>query len=281
MEKRYFLNNSNSKYITIGIKPATKILHEANTGFFVEVAIDGNNMKMMSLGGLDGFMNLCKSLRSFDELKFTYPNTAANYSDVVNQFPLNISKKPWNGSICFHIESMMGGYCVIAQNSCSELLKIESLIVAGIKKLQSFMSDAESSFNEIVNKPSDFSETITNVQKSGDLLKIELLSNFNELLKLCMDKISGLNASGITPSTTSATKRNQIRGVKRGTTTKRAKKIIEEDEEIDSEVTTSPPKKSKSDHNYANEGASTNDPIEPAIEPITIEEDPIDSEFYV
>lgn len=93
-EKRYYLNGSSSKYIVVGINPATKMLSRESCGFYVEVGINGNNMKPMFLSGIDGFLNLCKSLRTFDELKFTYPNAAGNYDEMKNELPLNINKKP-------------------------------------------------------------------------------------------------------------------------------------------------------------------------------------------
>lgn len=54
LEKKFYLNQSNSKYITVGIKPATKFLNKDNTGFYVDVLISGKNIKPVSLGGVDG-----------------------------------------------------------------------------------------------------------------------------------------------------------------------------------------------------------------------------------
>lgn len=51
MEKRYFLNKSNSKWIPVGVKPATKILVSDSVGFFVEILIDGKNTIPFVVGG--------------------------------------------------------------------------------------------------------------------------------------------------------------------------------------------------------------------------------------
>lgn len=69
MEKNFYLNQSNSKFISIGNRLATKLFNKDSVGFYVEVTVAGKNMKPMSLGGIDGSMILCQSLRYFDELK--------------------------------------------------------------------------------------------------------------------------------------------------------------------------------------------------------------------
>lgn len=180
MEKLYYLNASNTKYVRIGIKPATRLFNNDFQGFFVEATIDGKNMRPMALNGLDGFLNLCRTLRQFDELKFTYPCSADKYDDVDNALPLNISKKPFNGCLCFCIETITGGTCMIAQNSCAELLKNENLIAAAIRKFELMTADVEKKFNEIVLKSSDFAEMVQEAVKSGDLLSIETLMNCSD-----------------------------------------------------------------------------------------------------
>lgn len=159
------------------------------SGFTVEVALDGKNMSPMSLGGLDGFLNLCQSLRSFDELKFTYPTSAAKYDEIESAFPLNINKKQFGGTMCFHIETMNGDTATIAHITCCELLKFENLIVSAIKKISALVCEAEMKFNELVNKASsDFGKILSDTEKSGDLLLIEIITNFNDLLKICIDE---------------------------------------------------------------------------------------------
>lgn len=72
MEKRYFLNNSNTKWVSVGIKPASKMLSTTACGFYVNVSIDGAKMAPMCVGGLEDFMGLCRIVRQFDEFKFAY-----------------------------------------------------------------------------------------------------------------------------------------------------------------------------------------------------------------
>lgn len=232
MEKNFYLTKSNCKYITIGIKPATKFINQNNIGFYVEVALCGGKMKPMSLGGLDGFLNLCKSLRSFEELQYTYPMSAGDYSEIETPFPLNILKRPWGGAICFNIETINGEMGSMAQNSASDLLKFENLIISSIKKLQAIVENIEDKFNELVYKcVADFTSTMNEVRDSMDTFGGELFTNFNELLKICIDKVSLLNAHSAAAANTITGKANGSTGKntvapkrKKASVTKRSKK---------------------------------------------------------
>lgn len=234
MEKNFYLNNSNSKYVTIGIKPATKLHNKSNIGFYVDVNIGGKTMKPMSLGGIDGFLNLCQSLRSFEELKFTYPQFASNYEEIETQFPLNISKKPYNGMVCFHIESMNGGYAAIAQNSCAELLKFESLILSSVKKLQSIVSGMEGKFNEFVQKCStDYAGTIKATEKSMDTLGADIFTNFNELLRICIDQLTLINKSATAAPKRKRAATNPRKGTKKSRENEHTYAVDIDEEEIE------------------------------------------------
>lgn len=188
MEKIYYLNASNSKHVKIGIKPASKLFNKELTGFFVEVIIDGQKMKPMSLGGIDGFMNVCSSLRTFDELRYTYPDSAEKYDEMENPLPINITKKNMGGTVCFCFETVNGDNAMIAQNSLQDLLKYECLIGSAIRKLQTMVDDVEKKFSDLVAKASDLTAALDEAVKSGDLLTIEIITNFNELFKICADE---------------------------------------------------------------------------------------------
>lgn len=236
MEKNFYLNISNSKYLTIGIKPASKLFNTESTGFYVDVCI-GGNMKPMSLGGLDGFMNLCQALRSFEELKFTYPMSAGNYDEMEAAMPLNISKRPYQGMMCFCIENELDQRASMAQNTCSELLKFENLIISNIKFLQTLATQMEAKFNTLVKKcASDYPATIKEVENSKDTFSSDVLTNFNELLRACMDQFVRFESASTSGTTPSKRKRNAANAVK-------AKKTVEE-RPVKS-------KKTQEDHSYA------------------------------
>lgn len=278
MEKRYFLNNSNSKFISIGIKPATKLLE--NSGFYVETGIGGDKMKFMSLGGLDGFLNLCKSLRTFEELKFTYPHCAGNYKEMENSYPLNISKKMWGGSVCFSIDNIVGEHCIIAQNSCSEMLKMERLIVAAIKKFTALVVGVEKKFNDTAKTASDFSAIMADAEKSGDLLTIEIITNFNALLTICFEKINVVNTTGVSGNTPIKRKRNSGNAPKK---TKKSKDDHHDDHSYSTNGNDGVEIIEMAENSEETENVAANKPDDAPVEPLGLIESGqrFDSELYV
>lgn len=200
MEKRFYLNASNSKYVTVGVSPSPKLLNME--GFHVVVTIGGSKMKPMTLAGLDGFLTLCRSLRSMDELKYVYPNTAGDYSQIAVEFPISISSRPYFGRPCFFIETVMQESSIMAQSTCQDLLKIERLIIAACNKLQSLVETAEKEFNALITKSAvDLPKAMSDVIKSEDLMLIEIITNFNDLFKMCIDAVTAGSANTPAAST--------------------------------------------------------------------------------
>lgn len=168
-------------------------------------------------------MNLCQSLRSFEELKYTYPLSCANYDEIESQFPINISKKPYNGMVCFNIETMGGGYAIMAQNTCSEMLKHENLIVVSIRRMHSIVGDIEAKFNDLVKNCSiDFTTAVKEIAKSTDTLSVDIYTNFNDLLKFSVDQYTRFNSAPPTPVVTPAKRKRAT--VAAGTKRSKAKK---------------------------------------------------------
>lgn len=192
LEKRYFLNNSNTKWVSVGVKPDSKLLSVDSRGFYVEVLICGVKMSPMSLGGHDGFLNLCQSLRTLDEFKFAYPVSGDNYDDIDEiKLPLNINRQPIGGSICFNIENINGENALLALSTLMELLKYENLIVAAARKMATMTDDLEKKFNEFaVRASTDMKTLLEECEKSGDLLMIEIFTNFNEVFKTCIESVA-------------------------------------------------------------------------------------------
>lgn len=190
------MNNSNTKWVTIGIKPSTKIISSDATGFYAEIAIDGKNMSCVTLDGLDGFSSLCAIIRTHDDFKYAFPATAGNYAEI-NSIPFMFSKKFINGNVYYEIKTINNGVVSLAMNSIMEMLKFEQIIIAAFHTMHALVDDVEKKFNDIVNKSkSDYSAVLSAAEKTGDLLTLELLVNFNALLKLCIE-----NGSGTVPVT--------------------------------------------------------------------------------
>lgn len=222
MEKRYFLNNSNSKWIAIGLKPISNV---ASIGFYTDIVIGGAKMSAVSLNGADGFATICSILRSMEEFKFAFPATAKCY-DEINVTPVNITKKIFSGTMCFQIETPYGS-AYLAMASVLEILKYEQLISAALNTTKSHEKEIEKKFNELLNKSGDdFSAAIDAAEKSGNLLAIELLINFNALLKLSIENNARKPPVG-TSNNTIPTKRRGTTTNKQNVDLKKNKKTVE------------------------------------------------------
>lgn len=220
--------------------------------------------------------------------------TAANYATVPRSSTFNISKKNFGGNMTFHIEAATGGNAYIAMTSVLELMKNEGLIIAAIKLLNNVVSDAEQKFNNFITKgTADFSALIRDAEKSGDLLLIDMLTNFNELVKICIENKTALGnselsqcspaPSNITPEPEAGPSKIQIRKRRNETSrssenkAKRNHKLPEPVELIESDETNEPPmiqsteqptaqptdqlteSTTSDDHSYANIHANNNE----------------------
>lgn len=62
-EKRFYLNSSNSKYISMGVVPASKILGPEAPGFHFEAFLAGDKCAPVPLGGIQGMATLFSIIR--------------------------------------------------------------------------------------------------------------------------------------------------------------------------------------------------------------------------
>lgn len=78
---RIYLNNSNTKWLDIGVKPCSN--HFGNiTEFVTEVFLDGDKCSRLALGGLVGFKQLVRQIRGSDDFKQIQGDT---YVSVFNE----------------------------------------------------------------------------------------------------------------------------------------------------------------------------------------------------
>lgn len=160
------------------------------SGFYVNVLIDGQKMQPLSLGGANGWMMLCQTLRNnFEEFKYTYQSTSSDYSTITgDHLPMGITKKYISGSVCFLIETM-NGTAYIAMSSVMEVLKNEKLITAVTKSMGTLLPDCEKKFNDIIKRgATDLAAVLEEGERTGNLLLIEIVTNFNELFKICVEE---------------------------------------------------------------------------------------------
>lgn len=81
-EKKFYLSNSNSKWLSLGITPTTKILDETAEGFQTEVFLCGEKGNI-SLGGVDGAAALFKAFRAMPQFAPMYTNQIFDFMGIV------------------------------------------------------------------------------------------------------------------------------------------------------------------------------------------------------
>lgn len=82
-EKRFYLSNSNSKWISIGVNPTTPILDEAASGFEVDVYLGGEKGSI-SLGGVAGAAALFDSFRKLPQFAPMYTQQKFNFKGALS-----------------------------------------------------------------------------------------------------------------------------------------------------------------------------------------------------
>lgn len=191
LEKRYYLNDSNCKFISVGIIPASRLLSNEASGFYVDVRIASSGYSTpFILGSLDGFLTCFQIIRTFDEFKTHSPNSVGNYDEIDTEVPLNIFKKKLQGGSFLYI--IANGYnqsITLGSVTVQDILKYESLIAGAIRKLSSMTPAIERQFNDlVVRSTEDMDAVMTEAARSGDFTAVEILSYFNDVYKACVDQ---------------------------------------------------------------------------------------------
>lgn len=94
-EKRFYCNNSNSKWISVGIVPATKLLDESAVGFYLEVSLGGESCEAMPLGGAEGAASLFSTIRQIPE----YNKVQPFHTQFKNGKNITIGTVNWNDDV--------------------------------------------------------------------------------------------------------------------------------------------------------------------------------------
>ena len=72
-EKRIFLNNSNSKYLALGVVPAYKEVDSDGDDFFFEAYLCGDKSAPLPLGGIEGIASLIFAIRQIPSFTRVLP----------------------------------------------------------------------------------------------------------------------------------------------------------------------------------------------------------------
>lgn len=188
-ESRVFINNSNSKWISFGVRPSTKLLNPDFPGFELAIAIDGVNMIPMLFDGLENFKMLFKTIRQMDEFKYSSVGTASKeYAEFPNGKPPFVITLTRHGySNCIKIDNNRG-QATIAANTVNELLTREQFMLALGHAIENQVTEIEDEFISLVRAAAaDYGSTVSSVLKKKDPLQLSIITNFDELFKLCVD----------------------------------------------------------------------------------------------
>lgn len=80
---RIYLNNSNTKWLDIGVKPCSNQAGKIVT-FATEVYLDGDKCSRLALGGIVGFRQLVRQIRGTDEFKHLQEDAYVSYFQIRN-----------------------------------------------------------------------------------------------------------------------------------------------------------------------------------------------------
>lgn len=177
-EQRYFLNKSNSKWLSIGIAPGYIELN--NTKFSVEIKLGGETGSVsLSTNGLKTVLALFKGISYF--AKFGAPNNVEFERGIL------MSEFQMGGSPCYKIINQLTNTSVcMGLKSVEELLEMEDVIWAIINNLN--VSAVEEKFLAILDEMAENSENFfKRATENPGHLDGQLLINFYDFIMTCME----------------------------------------------------------------------------------------------
>lgn len=84
-EQRFFCNNSSSKWLTMGIIPATKLLGDDAPGFYFEAFLGGDKNGLLPLGGISGLNALFAVIREIPKFSILPKFVTNNFNDEISE----------------------------------------------------------------------------------------------------------------------------------------------------------------------------------------------------
>lgn len=98
-ERRIYINNSNSKWISIGLVPASKFHNDANEGFYTEACLCGDKSPAVPLGGFGGIAALFATIRRLPD--FSQVKPVGNGFESTDNIRITTTDMDGNVSIYF------------------------------------------------------------------------------------------------------------------------------------------------------------------------------------
>lgn len=177
-EQRYFLNKTNSKWISVGVKPGYRDLN--NTEFRTEITIAGESGGVsLTVNGLKSVINLFKGITYFS--RFGPPNNIELERGVL------MSEFQMGGTPCYKILNQATNTSVcIGLTSVEELLEMEQLLFSIINEIDTKALETE--FLMILDRMSkNWNDFYKKSLKKTSKLAGQLLLNFYDFVMVCVE----------------------------------------------------------------------------------------------
>lgn len=177
-EQRYYLNKSNSKWLSVGIAPGYIELN--NKQFSVEIKLGGDTGSVsLTTNGLKTVLALFKGISYF--AKFGPPdNVEFERGILMNEFQMG-------GSPCYKIMNQLTNTSVcMGLKSVEELLEMEEVVWGIINNLN--VTAVEEKFLAVLNEMAENTENFfKKVTEKPSHLEGQLLINFYDFIMACME----------------------------------------------------------------------------------------------
>jgi hypothetical protein len=178
-EQRYFLNKTNSKWISIGIVPGYQELN--NTNFKTAITIAGESGGVsLNVNGLKTVIHLFKSISYFS--RFGPPS-----NDIEMERGVLMSEFQMGGTPCYKILNQATNTTVcMGLTSVEELLEMEQVLFGIINDID--VQSVEAEFLMILDKMSkNWDEFYKKSMKKTSKLAGQLLLNFYDFVMVCVE----------------------------------------------------------------------------------------------
>lgn len=182
MSNRIMLNNSNTKFLNIGISCKPELIFPDGSGFKIEAHLGGDKSAPMVVGGITDMRSLFMAIRGDNECQYMHLNSRTDYSNA-NSALFGINKAAFGGTRCIQVVNQLGQTCFLAMQSVDELLKREPIILAMMTSLEGKADICKEEFTSLVTAAhQNYGEAIQSIQDDQNIIAMDIFLNFYDVL---------------------------------------------------------------------------------------------------
>lgn len=171
-ETRFFLNKSNTKWISIGVLPG--YIHLNGQNFSVVLKLSGDTGGItLNLNGFKSIIKMFKSMAYFSKYGNSDDDTVLETGILISEFSLG-------GSPCYKVMNQKeNGSVCLGLKTVEELIELSGIVLSYVEKMD-IASLEEKFITCLENEDIDMNE-IT------DITIIDLLLNFHDFVTCCVE----------------------------------------------------------------------------------------------